>query len=143
MPDNINLSDPPKDNARPVMPKLCVYVRAIFDPKDEAKSVSMTMHMPDGNDIEVGSVGPTIISKAFEDARKKGMPLATIVMRVEFQPFPIVALGSVIAEMNIDGRKSIAAQVNLTHGEAIEGPFEEVTQVTKTLPLKPISSPTS
>ena len=144
MPDNANIGVAPTSEKRGMFPKLCVYMRAQFDISDQVKTISMSMQLPDGNVLDMGPISADLISKSFAGAKKKGNPLAIIVLRAEFQAFPIISLGKMLLHAHIDGESYIAAQLNLVSSQdEEENPIaEETRQFTHTIAAQPIS-PTS
>jgi hypothetical protein len=146
MPDNANVSlpDPPQPNQRGVMPKLCLYIRINVDAADTVKNISTKVRLPDGNEIDLGTVAQNIIEMAFADATNKGNPLAIVVLRAEFLGFLITGLGRIIAEVTVEDEVFIAAQLNLTTDpETKESEIvEDVRRYTQMIKVQPIS-PTS
>lgn len=141
MPDNANIPDAPSADVQGMIPKLCVYVRANFDIADKVKKISMTMRLPDRQEIALGGAGEKLLTSAFDIAKERNSPLVTIVMRAELQAFPVVSLGRLLVEVDVDGDRSIVAQLNLAPSGAEESqPLEEINQINQRLTVKPTSS---
>jgi hypothetical protein len=105
------------DGAVGTIPKLCFYSRANFDPQKPIKAISSKITLPHGEEVNLGAVGDDVIRRAIAEATRLASPIATIVQRAQFAPFPIMSLGWMKAEVMIDGVSHICAAIRFTTDE--------------------------
>ena len=93
MPDTVNLvqgvevKEKDAKGANAILPKLCMYIRINFDADFDLPEPRMRLAMPDGQNVEVGAIQADVVSKARQQAKEKGNPLAGVISRVVIAPF--------------------------------------------------------
>lgn len=122
LPDNINARKPQNISGGAInapfsqskfLNKLCVYVRANFDPDDPIRAIKLAIVFPDGQEVSLGETPPETMVKAKADAKAKSLPLAGIIMRAAMGGFKLQKDGGLIRlEATIDEEKRLLAALN-------------------------------
>jgi hypothetical protein len=97
--------------------RICVYVRANFDPNDPVQEIKLKLILPDNEEIEIGGASPEVISRAKRQAQQKGGPLAGIISRAQLHGLPFRKPGLLRLEATIGAEQRLLAFLN----------FQEVT----------------
>jgi hypothetical protein len=112
MPDNAGVPAAPEPGMRGLMGKLCLYIRVNLDIDDEVKTIHPRLTLADGTVFDMGATGETLIRSARSLSLKRNSPIYVVVLRGEFVSMP-APLGRMIAEVQIDEERYIAATLNL------------------------------
>jgi hypothetical protein len=115
--DNVNIPPPPAEappTTRAVMPKLAFYLRIHMAVEDEVAPMNVKLLIPDGGEIDLGTIGADLIAKAQKEAADKGLPIAGIVSQTVIQGFRIV-LGKLYGAVETKGERYICAVLNFAH----------------------------
>lgn len=99
-----------------LLTKLCVYARATFSPDDPVETIKIKLRYPNGRSVQLG-ISPDVMSRAREQAIKKGHPLAGVNIRSMFQPNPTGETGIMKLEAEIDGESRLLAFVKFSSAE--------------------------
>jgi hypothetical protein len=117
LPDNASV--PPLPEGLPTgavggMPKLCIYIRMNFDPRNDLEHISTKVIFPDGTERNVNAMDDGIVAKAKAEAVEQGNPLASVISRIEMAPFPIPTIGRMRLEMTIGSQTYLCGALNFT-----------------------------
>jgi hypothetical protein len=110
---NVRKSRIPAENedAIAVMPRLCLYLRANFDPTAPINPIPWRLIFPDGTE-EQREFGEALIKRSQANANKRGYPVAGVQARLEMSPFPIPPDDSkILVEATVDGKTYICAML--------------------------------
>ena len=109
LPDNLSVAKTPG-----LMPKLSVYLRIHFDAGGmPPKSISVKMIDTDGTERPLPQWEPALIEQAFTDSRTNQMPIAGLISKITFSPYPVSSLGRILIVATIDGADHIAGALNV------------------------------
>jgi hypothetical protein len=108
LPDNLNVPGIPGN-----MPKLGMYVRINLDPAAEPCSISLELALPWGDVIPLGEIDQSLIAKARKDAQNSRAPVAGIISRSLFSPFPILGEGRIRAIAKIRDEPVTVGSLNI------------------------------
>jgi hypothetical protein len=95
-----------------MLSKICVFVRANFDPDDPIKELKMRLVFPDGQIADLGGALPDAIAKAKSEAKDKGNPLAGIIMRAVLVGVRLNKSGLMRLEADVDSETRLLATMN-------------------------------
>ena len=121
LPDNIHTAplEASSDQAeeasagqRRLLGKLCIYVRANFEPQDPVEKIDLRLTLPNDEVVEIGSASSDMIEKAKRDAEEKGNALAGIMTRCMLQPFQLPKAGILKLEAIIGSEVRIIGHLN-------------------------------
>jgi len=124
LPDNANIPPLPADipeDATGMMPRLCIYLRAHFDPKNELGHFSTKIVFPDGTEREVSAVDDETVAKARKETLEKGNLIAAVFSRIEMSPFPVMP-GRMRVEMTIGSETYVCGSLNFAQEPVSAGP---------------------
>lgn len=123
MSDNINVNMFNSDNdgvervqinsESKVLPRLCVYTRINFDPRDKLKKISMKVTMPGGEEIIESPIDQRLIEQSKTKAIEKDNLLSGIISRLELGGAPLSKSGKLTVEIDIDGEIYLAGALNV------------------------------
>jgi hypothetical protein len=116
LPDNLTLAaaQPPQENARPLFPKLGLYLRINFDANGEPpRDLSVRLINTDGEPHPLQGWSRETVDKAFADSRENGMPVVGLILTVVAAPFIFPGAGKLMAVVNVDGADHIAGAMNV------------------------------
>jgi hypothetical protein len=108
LPDNISVEGFPG-----FAPKLGVYIRINFDPKQQLVPISYELILPDGKAVATDKIKTPILEKAQADSLRDGNPVASLVSRVVMSPFPFEQAGRIQVLVNVGEIKLFAGSINV------------------------------
>jgi hypothetical protein len=119
MPDNIIVEGPPVpgerrsiSTSRGFLSKLCVFVRANFDPDDAIGEIKLSVVLPDEQELSIGGATIEVIERAKREAKDNGSPLAGLIMRAVLGAFKLPKAGLVRLEATIGPERRLLAALN-------------------------------
>jgi hypothetical protein len=92
--------------------RVCIYVRANFDPDDPVDEIKLKVTLPNDEVIEIGGASSEVIEKSKEQARQQGGPLAGVIARAYLQNIPIRKPGLLRLEATIGAEQRLLAFLN-------------------------------
>jgi hypothetical protein len=118
LPDNLIAARSPcvvSPNARPVLPRLGIYLRIHLDAQQDApKEISAKLINAEGQVIADSAWERSVVDRTFADAKANHMPLVGLIFKVVIAPFPITPEGGKITAMSIvDGVERVAGALNI------------------------------
>jgi hypothetical protein len=120
LPDNVNLPPRPpgtSPTARALMAKLGLYVRIHIGLEDDIGPMSVKLLMPDGTEIDMGSVDADVIALSKRQASEKGLPFAGIITNAVIQGFQVPLGGTIYGVVDIGDQRLTCAVMNLIPAE--------------------------
>jgi hypothetical protein len=108
LPDNMNVPSVPG-----MFPKLAVYLRVQIDLNEVPDSIIATLKTPWGETIKLGEADKKVLDEAQQSAKDSNLPIAGVVMRATFTPFPVKDYGLITAVAEIGGVERVCALLNL------------------------------
>ncbi len=106
-PDNLNVSELPG-----MMPKLCIYVRFHLDVNADVRSITAMLRFPT-SEQSLGGFDPDLIKKTQEDSRKKGTPLAGLILKGISGPIKIPGPGRILAIAKVNDDEIVCGSLNI------------------------------
>ncbi|HSC19433.1 MAG TPA: hypothetical protein VLC74_11005 [Rhizomicrobium sp.] len=116
VPDNANVAggdEPIPAGKTKVIPKLCVYVRINYDPKNPCGSAAVRLIMPDGSKHPLGDIDAALMETGRAQALARGNLLAGVTFRAVMSPLPVKSGGHLKVEVEIGSETHLAAALNL------------------------------
>ena len=116
-PDNIAISDPPgpvPEGQPKGLPKLSVFARINFDPRQAIGPITSKLINSDGSEMDLGPADPKAIEAAASSAIQNGGPLAGVNVLFQSSPFLITAPGRILFEITIGKEKFIAGGLKVS-----------------------------
>ncbi len=107
-PDNVNVPMIPG-----AFPKLCIYVRAIFDPTIDPGPVDLALVLADGESQSLGALDSEIAAKGREDALQKGSPLVGLIASITMANLPIMQAGRIKIVATMAGEEIVCGVMNV------------------------------
>lgn len=122
-PDNVNTPPPPPPDSPPtpralLIPKLGFYVRINMAIEDDIGPMSVRLILPNGEELEVGTIDAELIAKSKREATDSGLPIAGIVNHAVLQGFRVPSLGIVSGAVDTQGQRYTCAALNFISGRA-------------------------
>lgn len=122
VPDNVNVQEFKRGiesagvslSSNRIVTKLCVFVRANFDPDDPTQEILLRLILPNEQKIDLGGADATLLQQSKQQAKDKENPLAGITLRAILGGFNLPKLGIVRLEAVIDGNPRLLAAVHFT-----------------------------
>lgn len=115
MPDNLEGrvdSGGPADGV-PAIPKLAIYVRLQFDPRDDLGPIKSSLTFPTGEKREIDMLEASVVETARKGAIEQGNPIAAVFSRMQMVNFPVLATGRLTLEVTIKRKKYLAGSLHL------------------------------
>lgn len=104
-------------NARGLIPKLCVYIRIYFDVDSGLGPIRIKLILPDGKEMEAGSVDDATIAQA-KSTKENGNPMASVIARFQLNYFVTRDLGRLQVVVSIGAQSYLAGYLNIMAGAA-------------------------
>jgi hypothetical protein len=121
MPDNVNVEELKKQDevslSSRVITKVCVFVRANFDPDDPTQEISLHLTLPNDQKFSLGKADAAVMQQAKQQAREKGSPLAGITLRAVLGGFSLPKLGVMKLDATIGSERRLLAALNFAPSE--------------------------
>lgn len=122
LPDNLNIPNVPA-----IMPKLGIYIRVQLERNANPQTLKIKLRVPGAADMPMTKLD-NLISQAKTEAETHGLPFAGLVARGVISPFPIHALGSIEAIVEVDGAEYVCGVLNLVTGSEVSTSVSGVSQ---------------
>jgi hypothetical protein len=108
LPDNMNV---------PVVPgmfsKLAVYLRVQIDLNEALDPIIATLKTPWGETFKLGEAGKEILDEAQQGAKDSNLPIAGVVIRAAFTPFPVKDYGLITVMAEVGSVERVCAVLNI------------------------------
>jgi len=124
MPDNVTVEELKPDDANDgaslsnrMVTKLCVFVRANFDPDDPTQEILLHLILPNEQKIDLGGTNAALMQQSKQQAKDRGNPLAGITLRAMLGGFNLPKLGVVKLEAVIEGKSRLLGALNFGAAE--------------------------
>ena len=73
--------------------KLAIHVRISVDPYVDTMPMALRLVFPNGEEKRANQINAELLASAQTDARKTGVPRATVICRIVMRPFPVIGYG--------------------------------------------------
>jgi len=108
LPDNMNVPSVPG-----IFSKLAVYLRVQIDLNEAPDSIIATLKTPWGETFKLGEADKKILDEALQGAKDSNLPIAGVVIRALFAPFPVQDYGLMTAVAEVGGVERVCALLNI------------------------------
>jgi hypothetical protein len=108
MPDNLAVPEGTK-----AIPKLAVYARVVFDVDEPPVDLEMQLIDSSGEVVQIGTFTAKALAEARDEAKKRGLPIVTIVLHAIFVPFKVQPFGMTTAYIIANKQRQVCAVLSV------------------------------
>jgi hypothetical protein len=108
LPDNINVRRLPA-----VLPKLAIYLRFHLNAASEFKIIRTRLRVPGADELPLAILDHGLLTEVRTNALSSGMPIAGLISRTMFAPFPVSVAGKFEVIADVEGTDHICGALNV------------------------------